>query len=52
MSLNVTVVIPVKNGAGNLPTCLGRLSAFAKVLVVVSESDDDTCQIIGGGGSG
>ena len=52
MSLDVTVVVPVKNEADNLPTCLARLEAFTKVLVVVSESDDDTYQIIGGEGSG
>lgn len=45
MSLDVTVVIPVKNEAGNLPTSLARLSAFAKVIVVDSGSEDDTCQI-------
>jgi glycosyltransferase involved in cell wall biosynthesis len=42
MSINVTVVIPVKNEAVNLPTCLGCLSAFAKVIVLDSGSDDDT----------
>ncbi len=43
--LPVTVVIPVKNEADNLPRCLGRLSAFAQVVVVDSGSSDATCEI-------
>ncbi len=42
MLSNVTVVIPVKNEADNLPTCLGRLDGFAKILVVDSGSTDAT----------
>lgn len=42
---NVTVVIPVKNEATNLPVCLARLEGFGKVVVVVdSGSTDATCE--------
>ena len=43
--LPITVVIPVKNEAGNLPECLSRLGGFARVLVVDSGSTDRTCAI-------
>lgn len=43
--LPVTVVIPVKNEADNLPRCLERLSAFSQVVVVDSGSSDATCEI-------
>ncbi|CAA6676786.1 MULTISPECIES: glycosyltransferase family 2 protein [unclassified Lentimonas] len=42
---NVTVVIPVKNEATNLPVCLGRLVGFGKVVVVDSGSTDATCEL-------
>jgi glycosyltransferase involved in cell wall biosynthesis len=45
MSLDVTVLIPVKNEAGNLPRCLECLGAFAHVVVVDSGSTDATCAI-------
>ena len=38
----VTVVVPVKNEAKNLPGCLAKLTRFAKVYVVDSGSDDGT----------
>ena len=41
----ITVVLPVKNEAGNLPRCLERLTRFAKIYVVDSGSDDDTEEI-------
>jgi glycosyltransferase involved in cell wall biosynthesis len=41
-SIPVTVVVPVKNEARNLPRCLERLERFEKVYVVDSGSDDGT----------
>jgi len=43
--LDVTVVIPVKNEAANLPECLSRLDGFARVVVVDSGSTDATLEI-------
>ncbi len=42
---DVTVVIPVKNEATNLPVCLGRLDGFGEIVVVDSGSSDTTCAI-------
>jgi glycosyltransferase involved in cell wall biosynthesis len=44
-SMTLTVVIPVKNEAKNLPACLASLSGIGPVLVVDSESTDDTLAI-------
>ncbi|MDP6601904.1 MAG: glycosyltransferase family 2 protein [Phycisphaerales bacterium] len=41
----ITVVVPVKNEAKNLPRCLEQLSRFAKVYVVDSGSDDGTPEV-------
>ena len=41
----VTVVVPVRNEAANLPLCLGRLTRFERVVVVDSGSDDGTPDI-------
>jgi glycosyltransferase involved in cell wall biosynthesis len=41
----VTVVVPIKNEALNLPKCLGHLGAFAHVLVVDSGSTDGSPEI-------
>lgn len=43
--LPVTVVVPTKNEAKNLPQCLARLGAFAQVWVVDSGSTDGTQDI-------
>jgi glycosyltransferase involved in cell wall biosynthesis len=43
--LPVTVVIPVKNEAVNLPECLATLNDFVEVVVVDSASTDDTVDI-------
>jgi glycosyltransferase involved in cell wall biosynthesis len=43
--LSVTVVIPVKNEAANLPECLSRLENFGHAIVVDSGSTDATIQI-------
>jgi len=41
----VTVVIPIKDEAPNLPACLGKLHRFAQVLVVHSGSTDGSIEI-------
>lgn len=43
--LPITVVIPVKNEASNLPHCLPLLTDFAAIWVVDSASEDDTVAI-------
>lgn len=42
---DITVVIPVKDEAKNLPVCLSRLAGFAQIVVVDSGSTDATCVI-------
>jgi glycosyltransferase involved in cell wall biosynthesis len=44
-ALPVTVVVPVRNEARNLPTCLGSIPTGVAVLVVDSASTDDTVAI-------
>lgn len=44
-ALPVTVVVPTRNEASNLPQCLSRLGAFAHVWVVDSGSTDGTPDI-------
>ena len=41
----VTVIIPVKDEERNLEKCLGLLSDFCQIIVVDSQSTDDTVQI-------
>lgn len=41
----VTVVVPVKNEARNLPRCLERLTRFQTVVIVDSGSTDETVEI-------
>jgi glycosyltransferase involved in cell wall biosynthesis len=43
--LPVTVVVPVRNEAPRLRECLGRLGAFAEVIVVDSGSTDESLRI-------
>ena len=47
MELNelLTIVIPVKNEAKNLPECLEKIKKFTHVVVVDSDSTDETCDI-------
>src|ERR1700758_4758198 len=40
--LPVTVIIPVRNEAHNLPRCLESLKSVGEVYVIDSESTDDT----------
>ncbi len=41
----VTVIVPVRNEARNLPRCLESLRGMGEVYVVDSQSSDDTCAI-------
>jgi glycosyltransferase involved in cell wall biosynthesis len=43
--LPVTVIIPVRNEARNLPRCLEALRGVGEVIVVDSQSTDETCAI-------
>ena len=44
-SIPVTVVIPVRNEAGNIVRCLERLTSFQAVVVVDSASTDQTAAL-------
>ncbi len=44
-NLPVSVIIPVRNEAKNLPRCLSALSDFGEVYVIDSRSTDDTVEI-------
>jgi hypothetical protein len=43
--LPVSVIVPVRNEACNLPRCLGALAAVGEVYVIDSQSTDDTVAI-------
>jgi glycosyltransferase involved in cell wall biosynthesis len=43
--LPISVIIPVRNEARNLPRCLESLANFAEVYVIDSQSTDDTTAI-------
>src|SRR5881398_2413443 len=43
--LPISVIIPVRNEARNLPRCLDSLRDVAEVLVIDSQSTDATCEI-------
>jgi glycosyl transferase family 2 len=43
--LPVTVIVPVRNEARNLPRCLESLAGVAEVYVIDSQSTDDTVEI-------
>jgi hypothetical protein len=43
--LPITVIVPVRNEARNLPRCLESLRGMGEVYVVDSQSSDDTCAI-------
>lgn len=45
MKIPVTVAVPVKNEEKNLTRCLERLSRFAEIVVIDSNSTDQTRQI-------
>ncbi len=44
-ALPISVIVPVRNEARNLPRCLGSLAPAGEVYVVDSESTDDTVAI-------
>ena len=50
-ALPVTVVVPVRNEARNLPTCLASIPKGLRVLVVDSGSTDDTARIANDAGA-
>jgi len=43
--LPVSVIIPVRNEAKNLPRCLDALKEVGEIYVVDSQSTDETCEI-------
>lgn len=45
MKIPVTVVVPVRNEASNLASCLVRLNSFERVVVVDSGSEDASASI-------
>lgn len=51
MKVPVSIVIPVKNEAGNLPRCLDAVSWADETFVVDSHSTDATCEIAAGRGA-
>ena len=44
-SLPVSVIVPVRNEAGNLPRCLKSLRDVGEVYVVDSQSSDETAEV-------
>jgi glycosyltransferase involved in cell wall biosynthesis len=45
VSLPVSVIVPARNEAGNLPRCLESLRGVGEIYVVDSQSSDDTAEI-------
>jgi glycosyltransferase involved in cell wall biosynthesis len=43
--LPVSVIVPVRNEARNLPRCLESLAGFGEIYVIDSQSTDDTVEI-------
>ena len=43
--LPVSVIVPARNEARNLPRCLQSLKNVGEVYVIDSQSEDDTCEI-------
>jgi glycosyltransferase involved in cell wall biosynthesis len=41
----ITIIIPAKNEALNLPECLGRLARFSQIMIIDSGSTDETPEI-------
>jgi glycosyltransferase involved in cell wall biosynthesis len=50
-TLPVSVIVPVRNEADNLPRCLESLRGVGEVYVVDSQSSDDTAEIARGFGA-
>lgn len=51
VTLPLSVIIPVKNEATNLPRCLNALHGVGEIYVVDSQSDDATAEIAGSYGA-
>lgn len=45
VDLPITIIIPVRNEARNLPRCLASLEGAGEIIVVDSQSSDETCEI-------
>ena len=45
VDLPISVIIPVRNEAQNLPRCLESLAGVAEIIVIDSHSTDQTCEI-------
>jgi glycosyltransferase involved in cell wall biosynthesis len=45
VSLPVSVIVPARNEAGNLPRCLESLRGVGEIYVIDSQSTDDTAEI-------
>jgi glycosyltransferase involved in cell wall biosynthesis len=45
VSLPVSVIVPARNEAGNLPRCLESLRGVSEIYVIDSQSSDDTAEI-------
>lgn len=45
VSLPVSVIVPVRNEAHNLPRCLNSLAGVGEVYVIDSQSSDETTEI-------
>jgi len=44
-AIPVSVIVPTRNEARNLPRCLASLSGFGEVYVIDSQSEDATVEI-------
>ncbi len=49
--LPISVIVPVRNDARNLPRCLESLAGFGEVYVIDSQSTDETAKIAGSYGA-
>src|SRR5271154_4544010 len=45
VSLPMSVIVPARNEAGNLPRCLESLRGVGEIYVIDSQSTDDTAEI-------
>ena len=45
VTLPVSVIVPVRNEAGNLPRCLESLRGVGEIYVIDSQSSDGTVEI-------
>ena len=49
--LPISVIVPVRNEARNLPRCLESLRQFAEVYVIDSQSSDESVEFSGTAGA-